>query len=170
MRKVIVVAVAFLIAAGLALGWYLTRVPTGPLPSTDPAAVAAMQLQDATRPGWPKCVVAPADYAPLLRLFEGGVRDPTLAIGPPAVVREGVFVGGGIRTPPPTTWVPLARVVISYRGGQVRVVTLFRTDEGPGAYQVFGPEDHGYYRASSGEEIAATLAACLQHAADRPAE
>ena len=166
MRRMVVAAVTFLVVAGLGLGWYLTRGPTGPLPSTDPAAVAAMELQDATKPGWPKHVVDPADYARLLRLFEGGVPDPTLPTRP----FEWRDHGSSVPDPTPATWVPVGCLVIDYRSGLPRVVELFRTGNGTGAYQVTGPDGHAYYRGSSDEEIAATLAACLQRAADRPAE
>lgn len=137
-------AVAVLVAAGLALAWYRTRHPAGPLPSTDSDAVAAMVVEDETTPGWPAHAVDPADYARVLRLFEGGVRDES-----------------------PATWVSVGRVVIADRGGRTYSVRLFRTDGGPGAYRVHG---HGYYRGSSDAEIAATLAACRPGTATRPGE
>ncbi len=65
----------------------------------------------------------------------------------------------------------MGRVVIQYWSGVPRavVVTFFRTGGGPGAYQVTtGLDVYAYYRGSSDEEIAATLAACLQRA--RPDE
>jgi len=164
MRRVVVVA--FLVAAGVALGWYLMRAPSGPLPSTDPAAVGAMVLQDATKPGWPRHVVDPADYAQVLRLFEGGVPDPTLATQP-FVWRDH---GPTMPDRTPANWVPVGQLTIDYRSGPPRVVTLFRTGGDSGAYQVLGFDGHVYYRGSSDEEIAATIAACLQRAADRSAK
>ena len=165
--SVILSVVAFLVVTGLAFGWYLTRAPISPLPSTDPAAVGAMELVDFARP-WPTHVVDPSDYARVLRLFAGGVRDPTLPTVP-YVWRDS---GSSGSNPVPPTWVPLWRVVISYRNGppHVRVVTFFRTGSEPGGYSVFTGDGTTFYRGSSDEEIAATLAAYVQRGADQPKE
>jgi hypothetical protein len=96
MRRVVIASVAFLVAAGLALGWYLTRPRSGPLPSTDPSAVAAMVLEDATRPGWPRHVVDPADYAGYsLPSPLDGVETGDVLVGPDA--RMGGLNGVSLR-------------------------------------------------------------------------
>ncbi len=165
MRRVVLSAVAFLIAAVLGIGWYLTRAPAGPLPSTDPAAVVAMELVEFARP-WPSHIVDPSDYARVLRLFADGVRDPTLPTVP-FVWRDSNSSG---LNPAPTTWVPVWHVVISYRAGpkNTRVVTFYRAGSAPGAYSVFTGDGTTFYRGASDEEIAATFAACLPPAAHRP--
>lgn len=115
---------------------------------------------------WPWHVVAPADYARVFQLFEGGVPDPTLAFQP--------FVWKDHRSavpdPTPSNWTPVGQLTIQYRSGTPRVVTFFRTGSEPGAYSVTRPDGTAYYRGSSDEEIAATIAACLQHATERPEE
>jgi hypothetical protein len=144
MRKAVIAPAALLVAAGLAVAWYLTRAPVEPLPSTDPATVAAIVVDNDEFPEVPAFAVDPADFARVLQLFEGGVR---------------------VQGPPPP-WVVGERIVITYRDGRTAWVRLFHTGQGQGAYCV----RHGYYRGSTDEEIAATLAACKQRASARPAD
>jgi hypothetical protein len=100
----------------------------GRLPSTDPAAVAAMEAEMETHEfTLDRFAVDPADYERILRLFEGGTVDQ----GPRAA------------------WVHLGFIRIKYKDGQRSVVHLFRTFREEGAYYIGDTR----YRGSTDEAI-----------------
>lgn len=106
------------------MGWYLTRNPAGPPPSTDPDVVAALVVEDGRRSGWPRYTLDPADYARMLQLIKGAVPDQKLATFRPGATRAH---GPAVPDRTPASWVPLGLVIIDYRIGPPRVVTFFQT-------------------------------------------
>lgn len=109
------------------------------LPSKDPTTIDTLVVKPFDVPGKSddRLVVAAADYAEILKLFDDGIVDRH-----------------------PAKWVVIGQIEITYKDGQTCSIVLFLSQSGPGAYRI----GETYYRGATDELFRSTIRKCRERA------